>query len=392
MRLFHLTAVLLLSVVFANAQSPIVITRADMPNVNDTFRFSTVDNLLGLVDLSDDGENQTWEYSTLGSFDQRLDTFVDPVFGTPLVYNVTFSNIFDIDYFATLAQRNTFGPFEQNFVAIENVFDFYRETNDYFANVGLGLTINGFPLTAKMEPRDKIYEFPLEYGDQDNSFAQYGVDVPQFGHFGQKIQRRNTVDGWGTITTRFGTFEALRITTTLNITDTISIQGFGFEQPRPEQFEVKWWAKNIGAPVLTVRGQNLFGQTVINTVEYLDSIRGFNQSTFPPEPEDTTSNPTDTTTASIEDLMGIEEISIQPNPFSESFDVWINSNSNKKLYLELFDITGKRVATIGQFQLSPNANFVSVNASDFALKPGMYHLVVSDDTGGRLVRKIIKNE
>lgn len=392
MRLLNLIVGFLLSVLFANAQSPIVITRADMPNVNDTFRFSTVDNLLGLVDLSDDGENQTWDYSTLGSFDQRLDTFVDPVFGTPLIYNVTFSNIFDIDYFATLAQRNTFGPFDQNFVAIENVFDFYRETNDYFANVGLGLTINGFPLTAKMQPRDKIYEFPLEYGDQDNSFAQYGVDVPQFGHFGQKIQRTNTVDAWGTISTRFGTFEAIRVTTSLIITDTISIQGFGFEQPRPEQFEVKWWAKNIGAPILTVRGQNLFGQQVINTVEYLDSIRGFTPSTFPPEPEDTTSNPTDTTAASIEDLMGIEEVSIQPNPFSESFDVWISANSNKRLNVVLFDITGKLVAEVGQFQLSPNANFINVNTSAFGLKPGMYQLVLSDDSGGRLVRKLIKKQ
>ncbi|MBP9150884.1 MAG: hypothetical protein KBF73_01235, partial [Flavobacteriales bacterium] len=109
-----------------HAQQPISITRTDMPNINDTFRYSTVDNLLGLIDLNDTGADMVWDYSTLGSFDQRVDEWVDPITGTPLIYNITFSNFFDMDHFSTISAPNVFGQFNQSFVAIEDVYDFYK--------------------------------------------------------------------------------------------------------------------------------------------------------------------------------------------------------------------------------------------------------------------------
>lgn len=371
------------------AQQAISITRYDMPNINDTFRYSITDNLLGLIDLNDAGADKVWNYATLGSFDQRLDTLVDPVFGTPLVYNITFSNFFDMNHFATIAARNVFGSLNQNFISIENVYDFFRETNGSYANVGLGLTINGFPLTSVMEPRDLIYEFPLEFGDEDQNFAQYGVSVPQFGYFGQKIERQNTVDAWGKLTTRFGTFNTLRVTTLLDITDTISIQGFGFEQQRPREFEIKWLAKNIGSPILLVRGQVLFGQRVVNTVEYLDSIRGFTLSTFPPDPIDTTGT-VDTTSSGIFDLLRTADISVWPNPFSEAFQVRMNLLEPVTLQLQLFDITGKMVADLGKRALNAGPQQWSCELGEHALTSGLYHLVISDDSGARMVTKVVR--
>lgn len=373
----------------AHAQQPISIVRTDMPNVNDTFRYSTVDNLLGLIDINDVGSDMIWDYSTLGSYNQRLDTMVDPVFGTPLVYNVTFSNFFDMDHFSTIAERSDLGQFPQNFITVENVYDFYRETNNFFANVGLGLTINGFPLTAVMEPRDMIYEFPLAFGDEDHSFAQYGVDVPQFGYFGQKIGRNNTVDAWGALTTRYGTFNTLRVTTILDITDTISIQGYGFDQPRPTQFEIKWLGKNIGTPLLTVKGQILFGQKVVNSVEYLDSIRGFTQSTPLPEPEDTTTNPIDTTSAGILDFLIPDDFGVQPNPFTDGFQIRLSLKASANLHVQLLDITGKMVADLGRKQLSAGDQLWACHFND-PVKPGLYHLVITDAAGGRLVKKVVK--
>jgi hypothetical protein len=372
-----------------HAQQPISITRTDMPNINDTFRYSTVDNLLGLIDLNDTGADMVWDYSTLGSFDQRVDEWVDPISGTPLIYNITFSNFFDMDHFSTISAPNVFGQFNQNFVAIEEVYDFFRETNGFFANVGIGLTINGFPLTSVMEPRDMIYEFPLQYEDNSYSFAQYGVDVPQFGHFGQKIERSNTVDAWGELTTRYGTFNTLRVTTILNITDTISIQGFGFEQPRPTEFEIKWLGKNIRTPLLTVRGREVFGQRVVNSVEYLDSLRGFTASTYPPEPEDTTTNPVDTSQTGILDILIPDEVLVQPNPFTDAFQVRLNLNSAADLNIQLLDITGKLIHDFGRkrFYTGNQLSSYNLNAS---VKPGLYHLVITDSDGGRLVKKVIR--
>lgn len=359
-----------------------------MPNINDTFRYSMVDNLLGLIDLNDIGADMEWNYSTLGSFSQRLDTFVDPVFGTPLIYNVTFSNIFDMNHFATIASRNRFGQFPQSFIAVENVYDFYRETNDFFANVGLGLTINGYPLTSVMEPRDMIWEFPLEYGDEDHSFAQFGVQVPQFGYYGQKISRTNTVDGWGQLTTRYGTFNTLRVTTTLDIIDTISVQGFGFEQNQPTTFEVKWLAKNVGTALLTVKGQIVFGQQVINSVEYLDSIRGFTQSSLPPDPVDTTT--TDTTSAGILNQLNPEDITVIPNPFKDQFSVHFNLPQDMMVSMQLFDNLGRMVADLGKRTIVAQSGIWNQSLQSMSLPSGIYHLLVTGDEGSFKMVKIVK--
>lgn len=360
-----------------------------MPNVNDTFRYSITDDLLGIIGLNDTGPDKEWHFETLGSLSQRVDEFVDPVLGTPLIYNVTFSNFFDMDHFATLAAENSLGQFPQNFVSIDEVYDFYRETNSIFANVGLGLTINGFPLTSVMEPRDIIYEFPLEYGDEDDSYGRFGVEVPQFGYYGQKIWRTNTVDAWGELNTRYGTFNALRVTTILDITDTLSIQGFGFEQPQPTAFEIKWLAKNIGAPLVVVKGQIVFGAQVVNSVEYLDSIRGFTIGT-PYEPEDTTGNPVDTTgTSGILDVLKAADFSVHPNPFHDFLNLKMNLLEGARLNATIYDITGKQVAVLGSASLPVGPQVWRLNTGQLGLKPGMYHLVITDEFGGRLVKKVV---
>ena len=318
----------LFSLQWVDAQ--ISIDRTDMPNVNDTFRYSESDNMLNIINLSNTGPNYTWDYSTLSSITQRVDTFVDPIFGTPLIYNVTFSSIFDLDHFATIAQRNPqstqmgFGPMQ-----ITDVYDFYRETDQYLAYVGLGATINDIPLTSTTEPRDFVYLFPMTFGDHNESYSQYGFDVPTFGHYGQKKNRVNDVDGWGVLKTRYGTFNTIRVTTTLEITDTINFNGFGFNQPRPEEFEVKWFAKGIRTPLLKVSGRMNFGQMNIMTVEYLDSLRGFTPGSLP-------------NTNSIAD--GDElHYSVFPNP--SQGQVTVNRAASSPITLALTDLNGRVLHT-----------------------------------------------
>ncbi|MBI1288403.1 MAG: T9SS type A sorting domain-containing protein [Flavobacteriales bacterium] len=396
MRHLFLTLFAVVSFLFNGmAQQAITITHNDMPNVNDTFRLSICDNLLGIVNLNDDGPDQTWNYSTLGSFNQRVDEFVDPVLGTPLIYNVTFSNFFDMNYFATLAAPDQFGQFGANLLNVTEVYDFYRETNSYFDNVGLGLTINGFPLTAKMNPRDKIYEFPLEYGDQDNSFAQFGVSVPSFGYYGQKIWRSNTVDAWGELTTRYGTFNTLRVTTILDVTDTISFQGLNFEQAQPTSFEVKWFAKNIGIPVLTAKGQILFGQRVVNSIEYLDSIRGFTLASLPPNPVDTTTVDTTTTdttgTSGIWDFpSALHDLRVAPNPFNGELIVFIDADKNATVNLSLWDLLGRCISTnlTPSNTVSAGQNMLWVNTE--GIKPGTYQLIITEKSGQRHALRVLK--
>jgi hypothetical protein len=369
---------------------PITIDRNDMPNVNDEFRWSVSDNLIGIIDLGDDGPDRVWEYQTLPAYSQRTESFVDPVFGTPLIYNVTFSSFFDLDHFATIAAPNPLGNQLFGFgpIQFEEVFDFYRETNAFFANVGMGATINGIPLTSRMEPRDFIYRFPMEYGSTDESFSQFAFDLPTIGHYGQKMLRTNTVDAWGTLTTRFGTFEVLRVYTELERTDTVSIQGFAFEQERPREFEYKWLGKNTGLPLLKVSGQFLFGQRVVNEVVYQDSVRGFTPPGpfVEPEPEPEP-EPEDTGSTSI-GQMELLDLQVYPNPVEAVLRLSFRSRTNGSLLMEVRDITGRRVAQPKRMHLAHGMQQVDVDCA--SLSPGTYIVTLTTDDGATLTTRFVR--
>ncbi len=388
-----------------SAQQPITINRNDMPNINGTYRFSLADNLLGIIDLDDTGENMAWDYATLPSLSQRVVEWVDPVFGTPLAYNVTFSNLLLLDHFATIATEN---PFASQFfgfgpVQFEEVFDFYRETNGFLANVGMGATINGIPLTSIMQPRDFVYRFPMTYGSEDQSFSQFGFDVPTFGHYGQKLLRTNTVDGWGTLTTRYGTFEVIRVFTELQRTDTISIQGFGFEQDRPTEFEVKWLGKNHGLPLLTVSGQYLFGSMVVNEVIYMDSLRDFT----PPGPffEDEGEEEVEEEEQEEEEEEEVEEeeqpqsideqrlwgaVAVYPNPTAGDVVIAISLDRATILSVSVTDIIGREVIPASSHALTTGTHAIELSLS--ALPHGTYMLRLSSPDGASHVTRLLKND
>src|SRR6185369_9997600 len=78
--------------------------------------------------------------------------------------------------------------------------------------------------------------------------------IPNFGYYRKQQTRTNEVDGWGTLITPFGTFNTLRVKSTLNITDSIYLDtlGFGLTIPRQTIVEYKWLAPGKKIPVLEV--------------------------------------------------------------------------------------------------------------------------------------------
>jgi hypothetical protein len=378
----QLLGLLLLTLVtsVAGAQQAIVITRTDMPNVNDTFRLSVSDNLLGIIDLNDTGADRDWNYATLPVYTQRTEGFVDPVFGTPLAYNITFSNFFDPEHFATIAAPNALGSQQFGFgpVQMEEVYDFFRETNTFFANVGMGATINNVPVTSKMQPRDIIYRFPMEFGSTDQSFSQFGFDVPGFGHYGQKMLRTNSVDGWGTLVTRFGTFDALRVYTELERTDTVSLQGFGFDQQRPKEFEIKWLGKEQGIPLLRVSGQYLFGQRVVNEVVFLDSVRGFTPA-GPFEEEEP---------QAVSELSLLDAVTAFPNPVSAELNISFSLRAPATLTLTLRDLSGRTVLMPETRAFGAGMQMWPTDLSSLA--PAIYMLQMTATSGEQQVIRVVK--
>jgi hypothetical protein len=152
-------------------------------------------------------------------------------------------------------------------------------------------------------------------------------------------------------------------------------------------------AKNIGVPVLTVRGQILFGTKVVSSVEYLDSLRGFTLSTPLPEPVDTTQVDTtiiDSTGLGMLNDVLFGQMLVSPNPFADELMMHLQLARPATLRAELYGIMGQRVAYLGRRTFATGQHNWGIAIEDMGLPAGIYHLVLTDDDGHRMVRKLMR--
>lgn len=235
-----------ISIVFGSF-SQIVINQNDMPNVGDTIRFNTTYNL-GAIDYTLTGPGYNWDYSSLSTIlPQNADTFVH-VWNTPLLYQI----VFLYPFVSTIAQPQADFDLIPN-LTLSDVYKYYKESSSEFKEVGTGFTVNGIPLPFKYDEDDIIYRFPLEFGDSDSSTSSFSINIPGLGYYGSVKKRVNFVDGWGTLTTPFGTFEVLRMKTVINQHDSIYIDTLNFGLPiNTETIEYKWLGKTFGRPLLKI--------------------------------------------------------------------------------------------------------------------------------------------
>jgi hypothetical protein len=127
---------------------------------------------------------------------------------------------------------------------------------------------------------DKIYHFPMQYLDVDQSVGYFITTIPTLGTYGSHINRTIEVDGWGSLTTPSKTYpNALRVKTTLLIKDTVFVDQFSFGTVvnRPVEIRYEWWTNEDHTPVMVATSNA--GQ--ITQVKYLTPIAS---SVFENEP------------------------------------------------------------------------------------------------------------
>lgn len=312
------TSILFLSLAFTSALSAqITVTEDDMPNAGDTLRFMRANAANIAVDLT--GANVVWDHGDLVAQSEGADTAV-AVGETPFLYQLFFNNPFlfpehRADYGMVGAE------FDFQILALTDLYDYYRADADGFFNVGFGANVNGIPTSVRREPVDRIHSFPMAFGDTDVSNSSFTIDVPTLFSFGQDQVRNNEVDGWGTLYLPADTFQVLRVKSTLQRSDTIFIEqfGFGFRLPEPETIEYKWIAAGMGKPVLEV----------VTTGGIPISAEYFY------EPDEITTAVAATAQA---------ELMIYPNPAKNEVFVPIPSGINGRL--EVRDVAGRMLHTI----------------------------------------------
>ncbi len=285
----------------------------DMPNAGDTIRYRNT--VATAVDINLTGADVVWDLGDLAIQAEGADTMVS-VGSTPILYQLFFNNIFLYpQHRADHAVKGTDFGFQQ--LSLQDVYDYFRADDNGFFNVGFGANVNGLPTSVRRIPVDRIHAFPMNFGDTDVVPSAFSVSVPGLFTFGQDQIRTNEVDGWGTLVLPGNTFEVLRVKSTLQRSDTIFVDqfGFGFRIPEPETIEYKWIAAGMGKPVLQV----------ITTGGIATSARFFY------EPEITTN---------VTEQVGTDPL-LFPNPANN--EVFLRSEGNGTVQIVITDPLGRTV-------------------------------------------------
>lgn len=359
---------LCLAPLLGRAQTPITINQNDMPNVGDTLRLSQ-----GIpsptLNYQQTGANQTWDFSQLIPTSQNVRGFVS-VSSTGGIFPFIFGNLGGVNRasIATPVQL----PLDSlpGGLALGTINGFFFESAQDFRQVGYGASLNGLPVPVTFNSQaeqDVFYRFPLTFGSQDSSFSAFQVDVPNTAFLAQSQKRVNRCDGWGTLTTPFGTFPTVRVVTTLDTYDSLALNGqtpIAFQIPTRREY--KWIAKNQGIPLLTITTTLVAGNETLTGVEYRDIYRII---TFP--------------TAVAPDA-ALSQVTLSPNPVASGQPVVLRGLPAGAT-VEVFDALGRLLV-----RKAATASEISLATADLGTARGVL-TVRATAQNGTAVRRLVRD-
>jgi hypothetical protein len=316
------------------------------------------------------GTAYTWDYSSLSPNVQQNENFDDPQnFTSP--YNYIF-NPFNTSY-----GRNNYeyASIPLPGAQITGAYDFFYESFTQFKQIGAGYIINGVPIPFLYSSDDVIYRFPMSYTNTDSCDYKYGLDIPSIGYYGQSGHRVNEVDGWGTLITPFGTFQTLRVKSTVTAVDTIynNSISLGANIPRAVKYEYKWLANGKKIPVLKVETTKIGGTVTVTNVRYIDSTRS------------------GVTQVGIAEKEKFEMNSmVYPNPCTDQFTVQYQIPSTTNVKVDVIDVLGKTVATIINESQAAGTHKKSMSVADLHLTSGIYYLNLQTDRYKEIQKIVVK--
>jgi len=338
-----LLAVLLLSMYSLSAQ--IIIDKNDMPSQGDIVRTSTGLNL-GFIDYQETGEDYNWDFSELTPISQSVDTFVSQL-DVPLFYIPFFM------FSSNLAVNNSSDLPIPDF-PITNQYTFFNNTNSSYGIVGDAAMLYGFPIPLKFNSADILYQFPMNYGNTGNSYADYSMGLEDFGYISKEVTRSNTVDGWGTLTTPYGTFEVLRLKSEVIEFDSIYLDSLGIGLPIYREYtEYSWLAKNQKIPLLQITSS--FGGVLVT---YVDSVRS--------TPSAINNN----------SLIVSDNLNVFPNPAHDIVNISFDLFSNSDIEIDIYNLSGIKVANNKMGMHMPDRINIEMNLRNYGLNNGIYFLKI----------------
>lgn len=279
------------------ATAQITLNNSDFADGGDTVRMSSTTD--PSIDFLSTGANYTWDFSGLVAESQTLKNYNDLGNASALV-QFLFGGFAPTNYQATnmvasdalpLDQIGTFLP-----VNISEVNQVSKNSSDSITSIGFSVTVDGTEVPFRSDTIETRYKFPANFGDVYSSRGYSNLDMnPIFDAIWIQYRQRNSnIDGWGQITTPFGTFDALRIRHLIQEQDSIYIGQFGnwIALPIPPSNVYEWWTNGQLEPILRITTSDFGGTETVTGIEYRDNY--------------------DPALASVDELVG--EVNVYPNP------------------------------------------------------------------------------
>ena len=336
---------MIFTVAFISSRAQITITNADMPSVNDVFEVNTATPSPG-IDPVPTGPNHTWDFSLLTAAMQHNDTFIS-VLSIPSFYSLAFLA-------SSFAVR---GVQDINLGALtfSDIYNIYKKSSTKYEYSGQGAEINSIPTPMIYNPRDVIYRFPMNYGNADSSGSGFSINIPTLADYAKARKRVNVVDGWGTLILPSGSFNVLRVKSTIYDRDSIALSALPIPIVLPSTtVEYKWLGLQQGEPLLQINSNQF---SIVTQVLYLE-------------------NPV----LGVNDTHGTDfKFGIMPNPASVEVSVFYSKDNTGKTYIDILNAEGKQVKSIFSGNEAAGSAYHSFDISDLA--EGIYIIRITVDSG-----------
>jgi len=335
------------------------------PNTSLTYRAVGTTGLFGL-NAGQAGENRVWNFSTISLGSPYEDEFL-PTSETNIVYQFVFGFGANASNIAK-ADANAISLPPQAGITLENVFNFYQKNNEGYAQKGFGAEISGFPVPIAFSGSDRQFKFPLNYGNRDTSTFSFQIDIPTLGYYGRRATRINHVDGWGTLRTPYGEFNALRIKSTLIPNDSLFIDtlGFGFNIPTPNEITYKWITPGSLYSMVEFTANVIFGSEIISRaiVQEVDPTSTNNKSNQP------------------------QLIEVFPNPSKDYIQLQFNQLHAGPVEISLMDLQGRCV--LKKHYNHGGGDFSSqISIQELKLNNGVYSLQLQSAIQGLHTKAVV---
>ncbi len=330
-------------------RAQISISSSDFPGTGSNYRISLADTLIGL-DPEPSGPDFVWDFSFLQPVTQSAENWVSPL-ATDILYFLLFGS-------SNLAQPLSVPEIPG--IELADAYNFYQKSSGAFSQTGLAGKFTGIPIVIPFDNADRIFSFPLNFGDEEEDESVFELIVPTLLELREERMRQSEVDGWGTLITPFGSFDVLRHKSTIDIRDTLSgtLGNFAVER---RTVEYRWLGEGSGIPLLQIDVQESSGFTVISRIAYQDSLRNN-------EPVPTGWMPT------VAGAAQNSSFRLYPNPAGA--EVWLSAHLAfaGRLNLELFDQSGRQLRAWTFDPLRADEHQLKLEINN--LNPGLYWLQV----------------